>query len=238
MENQIIFKTSPLGDLQDVDEKKGIVKGYGSIFNNIDADGDVISKGAYTKTLRESGSRVKYLYQHKMDQPIGKMVNMYEDEKGLMFEAEIAKTQLGMDVIELMKAGIITENSVGIMPIQKEKCPDGMNKRCYRKLTEVKLYEISAVTMAANDEAKILDVKGNMDREKILDRYDSLLKLLRKGNISDNLGFAIESEVLKLKSIFADYITLPTEMEVTEPIEVKDDSSEIFKYLFNKLNQK
>ena len=120
MENQIIFKTSPLGDLQDVDEKKGIVKGYGSIFNNIDADGDVISKGAYTKTLRESGSRVKYLYQHKMDQPIGKMLNMYEDEKGLMFEAEIAKTQLGMDVIELMKAGIITENSVGIMPIQKE----------------------------------------------------------------------------------------------------------------------
>ena len=60
-----------------------------------------------------------------MDKPLGKMVNLYEDEKGLMFEAEIPKTQLGKDVLELMKAGVITENSVGILPMQKEGCPDG-----------------------------------------------------------------------------------------------------------------
>ena len=234
MENNIIYKSSPIGELQDIDDKTGIVKGYGSIFGNIDSDGDIITKGAYTKTISENGNRVKYLYQHQMDKLLGKMVNLYEDEKGLMFEAEIPKTQLGKDVLELMKAGVITENSVGILPMQKEGCPDGM-ENCYRKLTEVKLYEISAVTLAANDEAMILDVKGNFDKEKVLGRYDNLVKLIRKGSISDNLGYAIEAELIKLKSIFNDKATLPTDMEVTEPTTIKADNSEIYKYLFNKL---
>ena len=234
MENNIIYKSSPIGELQDIDDKTGIVKGYGSIFGNIDSDGDIITKGAYTKTISENGNRVKYLYQHQMDKPLGKMVNLYEDEKGLMFEAEIPKTQLGKDVLELMKAGVITENSVGILPMQNEGCPDGM-ENCYRKLTEVKLYEISAVTLAANDEAMILDVKGNFDKEKVLGRYDNLVKLIRKGSISDNLGYAIEAELIKLKSIFNDKATLPTDMEVTEPTTIKADNSEIYKYLFNKL---
>jgi hypothetical protein len=49
------------------------------------------------------------------------------------------------------------------------------------------------------------------------------------------LGYAIESELVKLKSIFASLITLPTELEVTEPMEVKRDDSEIYNYLINKL---
>ena len=235
MENNIIYKSSPIGELQDIDDKTGIVKGYGSIFGNIDSDGDIITKGAYTKTISENGNRVKYLYQHQMDKPLGKMVNLYEDEKGLMFEAEIPKTQLGKDVLELMKAGVITENSVGILPLQKEGCPDGM-ENCYRKLTEVKLYEISAVTLAANDEAMILDVKGNFDKEKVLGRYDNLVMLIRKCSISDNLGYAIEAELIKLKSIFNDKATLPTDIEVTEPTTIKGDNSDIYNYLFNKLN--
>ena len=226
---KMIFKQTQLGDLIDADEKAGIVKGYGSVFGNVDSDGDIINRGAYKKTIEENGNRVKYLYQHDMDKPLGKIVKLGEDDKGLYFEAEIPKTTLGKDVIELMKAGVITENSVGILPIQKD------NSGEYRQLNEVKLYEISAVTLAANDQAILLDVKGNYDREKVLKRYDNLVKVIRKGQISDDLGYAIESELVKLKSIFASLITLPTELEVTEPIEVKRDDSEIYQYLINKL---
>lgn len=226
---KMIFKQTQLGDLIDADEKAGIVKGYGSVFGNVDSDGDIINRGAYKKTIEENGNRVKYLYQHDMDKPLGKIVKLGEDDKGLYFEAEIPKTTLGKDVIELMKAGVITENSVGILPIQKD------NSGEYRQLNEVKLYEISAVTLAANDQAILLDVKGNYDREKVLKRYDNLVKVIRKGQISDDLGYAIESELVKLKSIFASLITLPTELEVTEPIEVKRDDSEIYNYLINKL---
>jgi len=228
---KILFKQSPMGELIDADEKSGVVKGYASIFNNIDSDNDIIRNGAYKKTISETGSRVKYLYQHDMEKPIGKMRMLQEDEKGLMFEAEIAKTTLGKDVMELIKAGIITENSVGIMPVNKQ-----MNAEGQREIYEVRLFEVSAVTLAANDEAKILDYKGNYDPTKVLDRFDRMAKLVRKGNISDELGFALESEIYKLKSLF-DSITQPTDIEVTEPMEVKSNESDIYKYVINSLNK-
>jgi HK97 family phage prohead protease len=222
----MIYKASPMGEIADIDEKMGIVKGYGSYFGNKDSDGDVIAKGAYQKTIKENGERVRYLWQHKMDKPIGKIKEMYEDDKGLMFVAEIPKTTLGNDALELMKAGIVTENSVGILPIQKQMKDD------YREITEVKLYEISAVTLAANDQAKILDVKGKVDIENEFKRFDALAKLIRKGNISDEMGYAIESELLKLKSLFIDF-TKPTD-EVTLPKETND--VDVFAYLSNKFN--
>ena len=226
--NTILYKAAPVGELIDADEKAGIIKGYGSYFGNKDSDNDIIIKGAYKKTIAENGDRVKYLYQHDMNQPIGKMTELYEDDKGLVFVAEIAKTQLGKDVVELMKSGVITENSVGIMPIQKN------NKGDYREITEVKLYEISAVTLAANDQAKILDVKGNFDIEKLSKRYDNLNKLIRKGEISDEMIFAIEAEILKLKSLFIEF-TKPVE-EITLPnVEIKNNDLEILNYLTNSL---
>ena len=226
--NTILYKAAPVGELIDADEKAGIIKGYGSYFGNKDSDNDVIMKGAYKKTIAENGERVKYLYQHDMNQPIGKMTELYEDDKGLVFVAEIAKTQLGNDVVELMKSGVITENSVGIMPIQKN------NKGDYREITEVKLYEISAVTLAANDQAKILDVKGNIDVDKLSKRYDNLTKLIRKGDISDEMGFAIEAEILKLKSLFVEF-TKPVE-EITLPnVETKNNDSDVINYLINSL---
>jgi HK97 family phage prohead protease len=106
----LLFKTSPLGELADYDDKNGIVKGYGSFFNNKDSDGDIIRMGAYRKTIEENGYRVKYLYQHNMNQPLGKMKELYEDEKGLAFVAEVPKTSLGKDVIELMKSVVLVVN--------------------------------------------------------------------------------------------------------------------------------
>lgn len=226
--NTILYKASPVGELLDADEHAGIIKGYGSYFGNMDSDRDVITKGAYAKTIKENGERVKYLYQHDMMQPIGKMRELYEDDKGLVFVAEIAKTQLGKDVVELMKSGVITENSVGIMPIQKQ------NKSNYREITEVKLYEISAVTLAANDQAKILDVKGNVDVEKLSKRYDNLAKLIRKGEISDEMGYAIEAEILKLKSLFVEF-TKPSDEDTLPSVETKSDDSDILNYLYNSI---
>lgn len=230
--NTILYKQSPMGELLDADEKAGVVKGYASVFDNKDSDNDIIRKGAYSKTIAENGQRVKYLYQHDMDKPLGKMTMLEEDDKGLVFEAKIAKTTLGNDVIELIKAGVITENSVGILPLQKEMVGG------VRNITEVKLYEVSAVTLAANDQALIMDVKGNYSPEKVLKRYDNIAKLIRKGNISDELGFALEAEVLKLKSLFSKITTQPANsIEVTEPVEVKNEVSEMYKYLFNVLKK-
>lgn len=230
--NRLIYKTTQLGSVIDADEKAGIVKGYASVFGNKDSDGDIIMAGAYKKTIQENRNRIKYLYQHDLDKPLGKMIMLEEDQKGLMFEAEVPKTQLGRDVLQLMMAGVITENSVGIMPIQREM-RDG-----YREISEVKLYEVSAVTLAANDQAMILDVKGNIDLEKMAKRYDRIAKLIRKGEISDELGYALEAEIQKLKSYFLDYTqaTQPANIEVTEPTIVKGEDFDALNYLLNKIS--
>ena len=114
--SKVIYKQ---GQISDIDENLGIVKGYGSVFGNKDSDNDIIEKGAYKRTIKNNGSRVKYLYQHDITKPIGKMKELYEDEKGLVFVAEVPKTTFGNEVLELMKYGVIDENSVGINASKK-----------------------------------------------------------------------------------------------------------------------
>jgi HK97 family phage prohead protease len=219
----ILYKNAPIGD---IDEKAGIVKGYGSIFGNRDSDDDVIERGAYTKTIQENGSRVRYLWQHDITKPIGKMTELYEDEKGLAFVAEVPKTTLGRDALELMKYGVINENSVGILPIVK----DWHEEEKTRYIKEVKLYEVSAVTLASNDRAMINEVKSEEKRKEDLQKkFEAITKLLKEGKISDELGYAVEYQLQCLKS----EITKPTE-EVTLP-KNENTSDEVFKFMYNKL---
>lgn len=211
-----------------VDENEGIVEGYGSIFGNVDSDGDIIVKGAYTKTLMENGPRVRYVNQHRIDQPLGKFEVLMEDEIGLKFQARVPLTTLGKDVLLLMKSGVLNENSVGILPIQKEYTNDGI-----RLLKEVKLYEISCVTLAANPMALITNAKGELDTDLYAKRFDALNKVIKKENVSDELGYAIEAELMKLKSLFMKLTTPPVE-DTTEPEAKGEDISEIFQYLKSK----
>ncbi len=217
---ELIYKGSKGFD--DIDESQGIIKGMGSVFGNVDSDGDIMEKGAFTKTLQESShkGRIKYLYQHRLDQPIGVFKEINETTKGLEFVAQIAlKTKLGEDVFEMMKAGLLTENSVGFKTIKQEY--DKKSKLNYIK--EVKLYEISAVTLAANPLAFINEVKEEgVDKKELLnkhleERFEALNKLV-KSNISDELGLAVEFEIKSLKELALRDI-------ITEPI-VKEHSAE------------
>jgi hypothetical protein len=110
------------------------------------------------------------------------------------------------------------------MPIQKQQ------KGEIREISEVKLYEISAVTIAANDQAKILDVKNEALTKQHCERFEKLAKLIRKGNISDEMGLSIEAELLKLKSLFEQFTT-PVE-ETTLPKNAVD-ADEPFNYMLN-----
>ena len=64
---------------KDIDEAKGLVSGYLSVFDNVDSDGDVIVKGAFKKTLTENRQRIAYLWQHQINNPIGKFMELNED---------------------------------------------------------------------------------------------------------------------------------------------------------------
>jgi HK97 family phage prohead protease len=132
-------------------------EGYAAVFNNKDSYDDVIEPGAFAKTIQES-KRVKVLWQHDPWQPIGKPIAMSEDSKGLHVKAKVSNTQLGKDVVQLLKDGVIDELSIGYNTIKADW--DSING--VRRIKEVKLWEFSPVTFAANEQANIIGVK-NMD---------------------------------------------------------------------------
>lgn len=144
----------------DEDKGSGRFSGYASIFGNKDLGNDVVEKGAFAKSLRNKSTKsVKMLYQHKTDEPIGVYKKLEEDDKGLYVEGQLAMgTQRGKEVYELMKMGAIDGLSIGYKVDAKGYDYDERGKR--RKLKEVDLMEISAVTFPMNPKARVRKVKG------------------------------------------------------------------------------
>ena len=155
------------------ESSKGIFTGYGSIFGNEDQGNDIMQKGAFTKSLMNRPvSKVKMLYQHKTDEPIGVFTEIYEDSKGLFVKGQLAMgTQRGREAYELLKMGALDGMSIGFRA-DPEKQGYNENKRGVRTLKEVDLMEISLVTFPMNESALIETVKGNAKNirewEKIL----------------------------------------------------------------------
>ncbi|PRX17220.1 prohead peptidase [Orenia metallireducens] len=179
-------------ELKDFDQKTGIFTGYAAVFGNVDAGGDLIQPGAFTKTLKDNKDRIKICWQHDPYSPIGKPLEMREDKKGLFVKGQISDTSLGKDVKILMKDGVINELSIGYDTVKK-KWKDGV-----RHLKELKLYEFSPVTWAMNDEAVITSVKANEDIKEVLVKTIELLdRLLEKNEVEEK-----DSSELEMNRLF------------------------------------
>ena len=206
----------------DMDDEKGIIKGYASMFNNKDSDGDIITKGAYAKTLQENSERIAFLYQHNMNQPIGKPLSMKEDEKGLFIEAKISDSSLGKDVKTMVSEGILKEFSVGFIPIKEDL------QRDVNYIKEIKLFEFSLVTLAANPLAKVTEYKGTKSVDNLMDEFDVLIKMSRKW------GFGVlgefELRMLKEKSSLILLESQKSELK-KESVESKKIANELDNFL-------
>ncbi len=144
-------------EVEDYDEEEGIFSGYGAVFSNIDSGGDIIEPGAFTKTIAEGTGRVKILSGHNDTLlPIGVPVELREDAKGLYMRGKISDTALGRDVKTLIKDGVLGELSIGYDPVVFDYDESGI-----RHLREVKLWEISVVTWAMNEQAVITGYKAD-----------------------------------------------------------------------------
>ena len=147
-------------------EGKGLVRGYGSIFGNVDSYGDIVMQGAFIESLK--GRMPKMLYQHNQNEVIGVWKKAYEDSKGLYLEGEInLNVSKGKDAYELLKQGAIEGLSIGFRTKGYEDDYDNET----RKLTSVELFEVSLVTFPANEKANVTDVRSIMDNERNFERF-------------------------------------------------------------------
>lgn len=195
--------------VKDIDTTGRTVTGYFSSFGNVDADGDVIVRGAFDRTLRERGpdgkNRIMHLWQHDPYRVIGKPSVLKEDNRGLYFETYFPDTTLGNDTLKLYEAEIINEHSIGFRVISSEE-KDG-----YTQLNEIMLWEGSSVTFGANEDTPATGIKSIFkDDTNLQKEIDRIQKFLRKGDVTDETFQMLEYKLEQLK-------LLPVQAEEPEP---------------------
>ena len=133
----------------------GSFAGYARVFEVIDGHKDVILPGAFRRTIQDRGSKIKLLWQHRMDEPIGVITELREDKRGLYVEGQLLlDVQRAQEAYALLKSGAIDGLSIGYKVIDAE-----MNAEGVRLIKEVELFEISLVTFPANVHAGITKIK-------------------------------------------------------------------------------
>lgn len=165
------------------------IAGYGAVFGNVDAYGDVISPGAFAASLaahKSAGTMPQMLLEHGTSPlPIGVWKSMAEDGHGLKVEGEFLTTSLGIDSWKAAKAGAISGLSIGYRPTEFQMRQKPEEPR--RLLKAVDLIEVSLVGRPANDKARVAQVKAAAEITTIRELEDAL----RDAGYSKNEALAI-----------------------------------------------
>lgn len=141
----------------------GTFAGYASVFHVVDSQQDMMMPGAFAASLKARTQPVQLLWQHQWESPIGMIDALFEDARGLYI-----KGRLLMDVTQareahaLLKAGVIRGLSIGYSVKRAERDPHSG----VRQLHAVDLWEVSVVTLPANEAAQVTVVKS-VDKEML-----------------------------------------------------------------------
>lgn len=137
--------------------EEGAFEGMGSVFGTIDTDNDIVERGAFARSIAERGiGRIKLLWQHDFRKPIGKLVEIREQERGLFVRGKLTLgVQQASEARALMLDGALDGLSIGFRTKRAEVDP----KSRVRHIKDVDLLEISLVTLPANEQAVVQSVK-------------------------------------------------------------------------------
>jgi HK97 family phage prohead protease len=194
------------------------LSGYAAVFNESSLPlpfKETIAPGAFRKTLSETPD-VRLLINHE-GLPLARTKNqtlmLEEDETGLRFDADLADTQEGRDIYELVKRGDVDQMSFAFRVI-RQKWNDDKSRRI---LTEVSLADgdVSVVTypayptttvearehlknaIAAIKEGREISGESLIVVQAILDKIDESYEYLGEGKsmLETLLGLMPEGEM-------------------------------------------
>ena len=201
-------------EFKSIDDEKGSFVAYGSTFSNEDLGGDVVVKGAFTKSLQDNpAEKVFMFYSHDSKEIIGEYTSIKEDEHGLLIEGKlfIDDIKRAQETHFLMKKGLIKKFSIGYTIVKKSF------DKGHRMLEELKLIEVSPVVFPMNTEADLLTVKDM--KELTIRQFEEKLR---------DVGFSRkESEAISAKG----FTGLQRDVAGEEQHEEKADWSEVIKHL-------
>jgi HK97 family phage prohead protease len=157
-------------EVKDIGEDGRTVTGFAAIMGNVDNGGDRLFKGAFKKTLKENGGRVKHLWQHDMSQPpiaaVKELREVGRDELpegvqkvypeatgGLMVVRKYLETPRGDEILAGIVSGAISEMSFAYDALRydfEEVKGEDEQGMMVRNLKEVRLWETSDVVWGMN----------------------------------------------------------------------------------------
>jgi HK97 family phage prohead protease len=177
MDGEMEIKESPSGDMR--------MSGYVST-SGADLVNDIVIPEAFDKYLYRYKNNPVYCYNHDHDRPIGKVVNVSRDSRGLYLD-DITLTAIPLvkEVIwPLVKDGVLKQQSIGFISL------DGEYKNNYYYHKQVYLLESSLVTVACNPEA-------NIDRVKTIPGFENYKNMNDLIRAYDAGKFKLPSEISK-----------------------------------------
>lgn len=161
----------------------GTIFGYGSTFDNIDSYGDTIAPGAFKQSINDAMTGAKawpaMLLQHggptATDKtPIGVWTDMSEDDKGLKLTGRLAiKTRRGSEAYELLKMKprpALNGLSIGFRA--KDYTLHKVGSPARHTLKEIELVEVSLVTFPADQYARVIGVKAQVETAPVFTMRD------------------------------------------------------------------
>jgi HK97 family phage prohead protease len=183
--------------------------------SNVDLDNDIISPAAFTKTINERGPQGKNLiwslvdHRTSMKYALGKPKELYVEGDALIAVTEVIETEMGEDMLKLYEAGLINQHSIGFSTIKSEMD----NSTGIRTITELMLYEGSAVLWAANPETPTISIYKGMDAEVVKEtlngRLEKLIKAFKHGTFTDETFSLLEIEIKQIQTAINEITTQP-----------------------------
>lgn len=187
------------------EEGEGVFRGYASTWDR-DLYDDEIVKGAYAECLkadfRGTGEGIPIYWNHDYSTPmnlIGQSVSAVEDERGLAFVGKLdLESPEGKRAYEHLRAGRVHQMSIGFLAQETAWVKSDGDRYSHREIRKIRLFEVSLVTMAANQQCEVDEVKAiaaeakagralsASNEEKIRSAIESLEEVL--ASIEDDLG--------------------------------------------------
>lgn len=193
-------------------EENGSITGYFSTYDRIpDSYGDVVAKGAFTETIekrKESGHPFPLCWNHDLNQIIGAVDSIEDDDHGPHMTAHFFDSALAQEKRELVKSGVVYQFSFAYDVLENGlvTLEDGTKANELRKLD---LFEVSIVPIPANPRAEVTGIKSE----------EPEVKSGRRNRKSDE---DIIKQIITLAQSLLD--EEPDETEKAEPVEEEPEA--------------
>ena len=136
---------------------------------------EVFVRGAFDAVTR-AAHRVKLLQGHDSQAlPLGRAHVLREDDAGLYGEFRVSKTDRGDQILELVRDGVLTNLSVGFVPLKDRRRENGVVER-----VKAHLAEVSLVTFGAYGEAATVSAVREVIEKPNLAQLENVLSKIRR----------------------------------------------------------